>query len=71
MNHLWLPCFKSNRLPMTPVVSNTSHSGRLSLLAALMMIDMNGPDTHALDEVKALILESVNEWKNYKNRCRH
>jgi hypothetical protein len=31
-----------------------------------MMIDMNGPDIEAVDEVKALILESVNAWKNYK-----
>jgi hypothetical protein len=37
-----------------------------SLLAALMMIDLNGPDIKAVDEVKALILESVNLWKNYK-----
>ena len=28
-------------------------------LAALMMIDLNGPDIEAVDEVKALILESV------------
>jgi hypothetical protein len=34
-------------------------------VAALMMIDMNGPDIEAVDEVKALILESVNVWKNY------
>ena len=33
-----------------------------------MMIDMNGPDIEAVDEVKALILESVNAWKNYKKR---
>ena len=33
-------------------------------LAALMMIDLNGPDIEAVDEVKALILESVNAWKN-------
>ena len=26
---------------------------------------MNGPDTEAVDEVKALILKSVNTWKNY------
>ena len=26
------------------------------------------PDIHAMDEVKALILESVNEWKNYRKR---
>ena len=32
----------------------------ISLLAAPMMIDMNGPDIEAVDEVKALILESVN-----------
>ena len=31
-----------------------------SLLAALMMIDLNGPDIEEVDEVKALILESVN-----------
>ena len=39
-----------------------------SLLAALMTIDMNGPDIEAGDKVKALILESVNAWKNYKKR---
>jgi hypothetical protein len=33
-----------------------------------MMIDMNGPDIEAVDEVKALILESVNACKNYKKR---
>jgi hypothetical protein len=31
-----------------------------------MMIDMNGPDIEAVDEVKTLVLESVNVWKNYK-----
>ena len=35
-------------------------------VAALMMIDMNGPDIEAVDEVKAPILESVNTCKNYK-----
>jgi len=39
-----------------------------SILAALMMIDLNGSDIEAVDEVKALILESVNTWKNYKKR---
>ena len=33
-----------------------------------MMIDLNGPDMEAVDEVKTLILESVNTWKNYKKR---
>jgi hypothetical protein len=33
-----------------------------------MMIDLNGPDIEAVDEVKDLILESVNVWKNYKKR---
>ena len=33
-----------------------------------MTIDMNGPDIEAGDKVKALILESVNAWKNYKKR---
>ena len=33
-----------------------------------MMIDMNGPDIEAVDEVKALILESVKVWKNCKKR---
>jgi hypothetical protein len=28
----------------------------------------DGPDIKTLDEVKALILESVNAWKNYKKR---
>ena len=32
------------------------------------MIDMNGPDIQAMHEVKTLILESVNLWKNYKYR---
>jgi hypothetical protein len=32
------------------------------------MIDLNGPDIEAVDEVKVLILESVNTWKNYKKR---
>ena len=40
----------------------------ISLLAALMVIDMNGPDIEAVDEVKAPILESVDSWKNYKER---
>ena len=43
--------------------------GRRSLLAALVMIDtvyINGPNINAADKVKALILESVNAWKNYK-----
>jgi hypothetical protein len=33
-----------------------------------MMIDMNGPGIETVDEVKALILESVNVWKNFKKR---
>ncbi len=33
---------------------------QVSLFAALMMIDLNGPDFEAVDEVKALILKSVN-----------
>ena len=32
------------------------------------MIDINGPDNEAVDEVKALILESLKAWKNYKKR---
>ena len=36
--------------------------------STLMMIDMTGPDIEAMDEVKALILESVNAWKNYTKR---
>ena len=32
------------------------------------MIDLNGPDIETVDEVKALILESVSAWKNYKMR---
>ena len=35
-----------------------------SLLAVVMMIDMNGPGIEAVDEVKSLILESVNTCKN-------
>ena len=38
------------------------------LLAALMIIEMNGPDIEAVDEVKALILKSDDEGKNYKKR---
>ena len=33
-----------------------------------MMIDLNGPDIEAVDEVKTLILECLNVWKNYKKR---
>jgi len=33
-----------------------------------MMIDMNGPDIEVVDEVKALILESFNAWKNFKKK---
>jgi hypothetical protein len=33
-----------------------------------MMIDLNRPDIEAVDEVKALILEFVNAFKNYKKR---
>ena len=33
-----------------------------------MMIDMNGPDIQAVHEVKALFVESVTAWKNYKKR---
>ena len=45
------------------------------LLAALMMIDMNGLDIQALDKVKELILESVNveelqEEDAVKEQCR-
>jgi hypothetical protein len=32
----------------------------ISLLAALTMIEMNGPGIEAVDEVKELFLESVN-----------
>jgi hypothetical protein len=42
--------------------SNTQHN------ALSMQRDMNGPDIEAVDEVKALILEPVNAWKNYKER---
>ena len=31
-----------------------------------MMIDMNGPDFEAVNEVKELILEFLKVWKNYK-----
>ena len=40
----------------------------ISLLAGLMMIDLNGPDIEAVDEVKEVIMESVNAWKNSKKR---
>ena len=33
-----------------------------------MMIDMNGPDIEVVEEVKVLILEYVDVWKNYKKR---
>ncbi len=42
--------------------------GCSTIRSILMMIDMNGPDIEAVDEVKALILEPVNAWKNYKER---
>jgi hypothetical protein len=29
---------------------------------------MNGPDIEVVEEVKTLILESVDVWKNYKKR---
>jgi hypothetical protein len=32
------------------------------------MIDLNGHDIEAVDEVKAVILEFVNVWGNYKMR---
>jgi len=34
-----------------------------TLLAALMIIDMNVPDIEAVDGVKTLILESIDVWK--------
>ena len=37
-----------------------------SLLAAVMMIDMNGPDFEAVNEVKELILEFLKVGMNYK-----
>jgi hypothetical protein len=41
------------------------------VLTPLMTIDMNGPsDIQAVHELKTLILESVNEWKNKKNRVK-
>ena len=42
----------------------------LCRLAAFMIIDINGPDVQSVDhwQVKALILEAVNVWKNYKKR---
>ena len=39
-----------------------------NLLVSLMMVDMSGPDIEAVDEVKELILESVNLWKNCRKR---
>jgi hypothetical protein len=33
-----------------------------------MDLMMNGPDIETVDEVKTLILESVDVWKNYKKR---
>ena len=53
----------TTQLPVQPIVEGTD-----SLLAAFMMIDLNGPDMEAVDDVKALILESGNAWKNYKKR---
>jgi hypothetical protein len=34
------------------------------------MVGMDGPDIQAVNEVKALILESVNAWKNLQEGCR-
>ena len=33
-----------------------------------MIVDMNGPDIEAEDQMKVLSLETVNLWKNYKKR---
>ena len=33
------------------------------------MIDMNGPDIQTGHQVKALVLEDVNSWRNDKERC--
>ncbi len=37
-----------------------------SVLAALLLIDMNGPDIEAVEEVKVLILEYAHSWNKYK-----
>ena len=47
--------------------ANDLQKARAAYLS-ILMIDLNGPDIEAVDEVKALILESVNAWKNYKKR---
>ena len=47
---------------------STIRCGCSTLRSTLMMIDMNGPDIEAVDEVKALILESANVCKNFKKR---
>ncbi len=39
-----------------------------SVLAALLLIDMNGPDIEAVEEVKVLILEYAHSWNKYKKR---
>jgi len=47
----------------------TVRCGFSTMRSTLMMSDMNGLIfSYAVDEVKALILESVNAWKNYKKR---
>ena len=41
---------------------STIRCGCMTMRSTLMMIDMNGPDIEAVDEVKTLVLESVNVW---------
>jgi hypothetical protein len=39
-----------------------------SLLAALMMIDINGPDIDSEEEVQKLVLAAVGRWKGFTER---
>ena len=68
MTTLWLPCLQSNNSIRTLTKTAQRYWLEDSPLATCMMIDMNGPDIEAVDEVKALVLESVNAWTNYKKR---
>jgi hypothetical protein len=40
-----------------------------SLLAALMIIDLSGPDLGDPEAVRKVVLPAVQKWKEYKKRC--
>ena len=62
-------CSSTIRCGCITMWSHSTISCRCSTMRfTLMMIDMNGPGIEAVDEVKVLILESVNVWKNFKKR---